>query len=67
MRTQASTERLGLFLMSASVPWTLADGMTILGLPRKSDNENTEPQPKGWFFLAHKHRAGTCPALHRGA
>ena len=38
--------------MPASVPRTLADGMTILGLPRKIGNANTDlTQTNGVFFI----------------
>ena len=39
------------FFMPATVPRTVADGMTILGLPRKIGNANTTSQANAWLFF----------------
>ena len=41
----------GRFFMPATVPRTVADGMTILGLPRKIGNANTTSQANAWLFF----------------
>ena len=37
--------------MPATVPRTVADGMTILGLPGKIGNANTTSQANAWLFF----------------
>ena len=48
----------GVTVMPASVHRTLADGMTILGLPGKIGNANTKPRLKsrGFFLPKSVHR-----------
>ena len=49
--TKPRTFRYGAFFMPATVPRTVADGMTILGLPRKIGNANTTSQTIVWLVF----------------